>query len=195
MDDKPHQEHPMKNGFTLLELLVTVAIAATLILFAVPAFTTLTANNNMTAGINNFVSGLRAARAEAVKRDVRVGICPSVNGSDCVTDGANWSAGWLIYVDADTDGSRGAGEELIRVGEHDGSPAIRQTAAIPISYQGTGFRSRGQPETVFDFCDDRGADYARRVTVNLVGRHTVCHGPKSPGEDKCAADELPECGG
>ena len=46
----------MKNGFTLLELLVTVAIAATLILFAVPAFTTLTANNTMTAGINNFLT-------------------------------------------------------------------------------------------------------------------------------------------
>lgn len=89
----------MKNhGFTLLELIITIALAAILLGLAVPNMRDFIQNNRMTGQTNEFVTALNIARSEALKRNHPVSICP-VNEAGTGCTGNDWSVGWLVYVD------------------------------------------------------------------------------------------------
>jgi len=85
------------TGFTMIELMVTLAVAAILVTVAVPSFQTMIESNALTSQINLFIGSLNAARSEAVKRGKQVTLCKSVNGSSCA--GAGYEAGWIVFVD------------------------------------------------------------------------------------------------
>lgn len=89
------------RGFTLVELMVTVALAAIVLAFAVPAFTDLVQRNRRAQTLNNLVSHMQAARAEAAKRRVSVSLCPSTDGTTCAASGTGWQAGWIAWVECD----------------------------------------------------------------------------------------------
>ena len=69
------------RGFTLIELMITLAVAAILLTVAVPSFQTLIKRNALTARTNNFIADLHFARGEAAKRGSDVSVCPSSNGT------------------------------------------------------------------------------------------------------------------
>jgi type IV fimbrial biogenesis protein FimT len=56
------------TGFTLLELMITIAIAGILVGVAIPSFTSIITSNRLTAYANELVTALNLARNEAVKR-------------------------------------------------------------------------------------------------------------------------------
>lgn len=85
------------NGFTLVELMVTLVVTAIVIAVAVPSFNTQIKNNRSEAIGDEFVSALNFARLEAVKRAGRVSLCSSTNGTDCSNGG--WTDGWIVFVD------------------------------------------------------------------------------------------------
>lgn len=85
------------RGFTLVELLVTVAVLGVLLAVAVPSFTDMMRNNRSLAAANELVSALNAARSEAIKRGARVSLCPSTNGTSC--SGTAWQSGWIVFFD------------------------------------------------------------------------------------------------
>jgi type IV fimbrial biogenesis protein FimT len=85
------------RGFTLVELLVTIAVAGVLLAIAVPNFAELMRNNRSEASANELVAALNVARVEAVKRGKRVSLCPSANGTSC--SGTAWQSGWIVFVD------------------------------------------------------------------------------------------------
>ncbi len=93
------------NGFTVIELVVTVAIVAILATIAVPAYTTMMINNRMAGEINDFVGSLHFARSEAIKRGLNVVVCKSSDGNTCTTAG-DWSLGWVIFQDTNSDQDR-----------------------------------------------------------------------------------------
>jgi type IV fimbrial biogenesis protein FimT len=98
---------PRAAGFTLVELMVTVAIVAILSAIALPSFSTSIRNSRLASTTNEFIAGVNLARSEAVKSN-RIGqICASSDGATCGTD---WSAGWIVWADADGDGVPQAGE-------------------------------------------------------------------------------------
>lgn len=105
---------PMKSmsnhrGFTVIELVVTVALVAILAAIAVPAYTTMMTNNRMVGEINDFVGSLHFARSEAIKRGVDVTVCKSLDEQLCTTAG-DWSQGWVIFQDTNSSQTRdGAG--------------------------------------------------------------------------------------
>lgn len=76
------------GGFSVLELMVTVAVIAIIAGIATPSMSRLMMSNRLAAAGNEIVAGLNLARMEAVRRRVRVTMCPSVNGSAC--GGADW---------------------------------------------------------------------------------------------------------
>lgn len=76
------------QGFTLVELAVTLAVLAILVTLAVPAFTTLINGNRLTAQANELVADIQMARSEAVRRNQRVTLCPSIDNAVC--SGTNW---------------------------------------------------------------------------------------------------------
>ena len=100
-------------GFTLIELIVTVAIAAIVLTLGVPSFQEIINNNRLTAGANELVGALHLARSEAVKRNVRVTLCKSADGAVCTTSGG-YQQGWIVFVDPNSNGTVDAGEPVIR---------------------------------------------------------------------------------
>lgn len=107
------------SGFTLLELLIGVALAALLLALATPAFNRLVVHNQRVAAINHFVGSLQLARSEALTRGREVVLCPSSDGEKCATGAANWRFGWLMFVDRRPARPRQPepGDELLRVSQ------------------------------------------------------------------------------
>jgi type IV fimbrial biogenesis protein FimT len=93
------------RGFTLIELMVTLAVAAVVLGLAVPNFTQMMRNNNSITAGSELSVAINYARSEAVKRAKRVSLCASSDGLTCLAAG-NWKEGWMVFVDnAATDGA------------------------------------------------------------------------------------------
>ena len=88
------------DGFTLIELMVTVALLAILVTLAAPSFQEMTNRNNLVSGTNEMIALLQNGRLEAVRRNERVEVCPTSNGSTC--SGTN---DWRRVVMRDRDGA------------------------------------------------------------------------------------------
>ena len=91
-----------QDGFTLLELLVVLAVAAVLVGYAIPSFQKLVRSNRLATQANSFLTALYTARSEAVRRSTTVTVCASSNQSTCDTaaSAASWSEGWIVFVPA-----------------------------------------------------------------------------------------------
>ena len=88
-------------GFTLIELMVTVAIGAVLMMVAAPSFIGFQRNSEMTSLTNALLAAANTARAEAMKTGMNALVVPSGNGSD-------WTAGWVVFVDKNRDNAYSA---------------------------------------------------------------------------------------
>lgn len=104
-----------RNGFTLIELMVTISVAAILLALAAPAFQGLLISNRITAQTNDLVSDLAFARSEAIKRGVRVTVCFANTATTCGA-GTNWTQGWIVFVDGGTAGDA-TGDTILRTHE------------------------------------------------------------------------------
>ncbi len=85
-----------QQGFTLVELMVTVIVLAILASVAVPNFINTIQNTRSTSLANSFVTALNYARSEAIKRNRQVDLCPGADPASCT--GA-WTSGWLITTE------------------------------------------------------------------------------------------------
>lgn len=111
------------RGFTTVELLVTMMIAAILIALAAPSFKRTIQSNNMSSAVNTFMTDMRYARSEAIRRGGRVILCradpPDAAAPSCLTTtpagSSGWSSGWIVFQDVDGDGTRSAGDVVLRV--------------------------------------------------------------------------------
>lgn len=83
------------RGFTLVELMVTLAVIAILAVVAMPSMTAVINNSRLSGQAEELVASIQLARAEAVRRNARVTICPSTNGTTCASSTA-WSS-WIIH--------------------------------------------------------------------------------------------------
>lgn len=93
-----HRTHDNPEpGYSIIEVLVVVAIVAVLVGIAIPAFNLFIGNTRTTTIANEFVSALNLARSEAMKRGINVTVCRSTNGTACAASG-DWGQGWMAYV-------------------------------------------------------------------------------------------------
>lgn len=83
---------PAATGFTLIELMVTLAIAVILLMVAAPSMVAFKRNSELTSLSNTLLSAVNAARSEALKRNMAAYITPADNGN-------SWSVGWVVFVD------------------------------------------------------------------------------------------------
>jgi type IV fimbrial biogenesis protein FimT len=86
-----------QTGFTLMELLMTIAIAAIVATIGIPSFRYVTNSNRIAAEVNGLLGDLQFARAEAIKEGQPVTVCMSKGGTTCDTTGNAWNSGWIVY--------------------------------------------------------------------------------------------------
>lgn len=93
------------DGFTLIELMLGVALLGVLLAIGIPSFGDMMRTNRLASQVNEFTATLNFARSEAYKRGLPVVVCVANNDvTDCSTT-ASWSNGWLAYVDTNRNGT------------------------------------------------------------------------------------------
>lgn len=154
-------------GFSLVETLVCLAIAAVLLCVALPGFGAVRAAVDTEAARAALVADLAAAAEQAMLSAERVVLCPSADGERC-DDGSAWQHGWIAFVDADGDRERGAGEaRALRRGGFAGDLIIATSAGRGrIVFQPAG--GNAGSNAAFAFCDAHGA--AEAVVLGNSGR-------------------------
>ena len=93
-------ERPRSGGFTIVELMVAVAVLAVLVALAVPNFNDASLSGRLNSFANSLVASAQVARSEAIKRNSTIRLCASSDGETC--DGADWEEGWIVVTDDDT---------------------------------------------------------------------------------------------
>lgn len=167
------------RGFTLIELMVTIAIAAILAMAAVPSFNDAIVNHRLTSFTNNFVASAHLARGEAIKRNSRMTLCKSANGADCTTVGG-WQQGWIVFNDSNNDAVKDLAEVV-----------VHKEGALPADFLMTGgssvanyvsFSPSGATELIsgalqmgtLTLCSQSGSSgQGRQIIINSTGRLRV----------------------
>lgn len=140
------------GGFTILELMITVAVLAIVVGIGIPSFQDLMRRNRLAEQTNSFVGALAIARSEAVKRGMLVTVCPANDPVDQAACGAaeDWASNGLIIftdggaisiVDGDGDDEDDQDNDVIIQRIRPGAPGItvRNEANMNlISYRGDG---------------------------------------------------------
>lgn len=94
-----------QNGFTLVELLITIVVVSVLMAVAVPSFMEFIKNNRVTGQANSFVVSSQMARNEAVKRGAGTTMCAANADLDGCSGNNDWSTGWVVFSDLNRDGT------------------------------------------------------------------------------------------
>ena len=159
------QKH--ESAFTLIELMITIAVAAVVLTIGVPGFGRVIERNQLSTYTNQLVSSLHFARSEAVRRNQSIKVCHSNNASVC--NGTGYENGWIIFIDDNSDNTIDAGEEVIRVNE-----------SLPSNYTFNpnggmnifNFNAKGRTDNqgTFVLCKDGDLTKARAIIIGPGGR-------------------------
>jgi type IV fimbrial biogenesis protein FimT len=153
-------------GFTLLELMITLTVAAILTAAAVPSFRTYVLNSRRDSLADSLVASLNYARNQALNLDQDTSLCAGVSGTACASSA--WANGWVVVT-----------------APASASTVLLATHVLPASSSVPGLRALGG-SNVFTFngkglvanlpgpeslviCDSRGATSARAVEINVAG--------------------------
>jgi type IV fimbrial biogenesis protein FimT len=148
-----------QRGFTMIELLVTISIAAIMLTIAIPSFQNFLLNSRLTSHTNDLVLGMAYAKSEAVKRGINVSVCASSNSSTCT---GTWQNGWIVRT--------AAGDVLDAHTSYSGTICANESSIV--------FRNSGFPvdDIVFNLYDSRGVGSGRNIAVSLQGRASTISG-------------------
>ncbi|WP_425338432.1 GspH/FimT family pseudopilin [Thiorhodococcus minor] len=164
-------------GFTLVELIVTIAIASILLGVAAPSFRQAMITNRVASLTNEFVASLQFARSEAVMRKTRVTLCKSATvGSATPTcdNSASWEDGWIVFLDGGVQGSIDGGDSVLKVGRPDSGNAVVSGGtnfSTYVSYLSTGVGSGSSAsDGEFTVCIP---PEQRNISISRTGRISV----------------------
>jgi type IV fimbrial biogenesis protein FimT len=171
------------HGFSLLELMMTLTVAAILFGVGIPSFVDMVRNNRVAANVNELSTAFAIARSEAIRRGANVTVCRSTDGANC---GANWGDGWIIFVDnaASDTGPPVLGAVLQVWGQMPGNAAVTTAAnGVATDLAWVRFGPRGgartaaaMPLTLRVELAGCSGEQLRTLELNTVGRASVARG-------------------
>ena len=162
------------SGFTLVELMIAIAVLAILLAIALPSFQQSLRSNRVATATNEMVASLALARSEALRNKRGGGVCASSNGTAC---GANWNDGWLVWADVNGNGALDAAEAVLRYSQL--SPRLQ--GAGPgggvVAFDARGRRQAAANQAVTLRPDECGGQPMQRtLTINASGQVTTVRG-------------------
>ena len=181
-------------GFTLIELMVTLAIVVVLMAVATPSFISFQRNAELSAFANTLLSAVNTARSEAMKRGRHTMVIPA--------DATDWQTGWIVFVDVDRSNdydatkdtlvmTAGAAPAFLTVGGTDGTASI---ASPYLMYDASGYSKK--TDAAFsasvveikrnDVSGTQALNQTRRFRLDRTGRARVCT-PTTTADAQCAA--------
>lgn len=170
-------------GFTLYELLMTLALVAVIVAVGLPSFGSLLANSRLRAESNALFDSIYLARKESIVRRRAVTLCPSQDGLSC--DAANdWSAGWIRFVNSDRDDPPVRDDDEAILHYHRVEPGV----VIAANRRGFTLRATELRATngTLVVCDPAGRAEARAVVVSYTGRPRVSRQDSAGNAYRCA---------
>ncbi len=182
--------HKNSNGFTLVELMVVVAILALLAGIAAPNFSSMIKDSRLSSANADFMAALQLAKSESVARVTPVSMCMANGGfTGCAPNGSgNWQQGWIIFSDADGDGTVDGGDAVLHAHEALGNLTYRGTAQvkIPITFNPSGSTSITSIQVLIA-CDDRGFASGKGILITITGRGSAMKASET-GQNTCLTD-------
>jgi type IV fimbrial biogenesis protein FimT len=179
-------------GFTLMELLVTMAILAVLMVVGVPSYRFIMNSYRMSAEVNGLLGDVQFARAEAIKEGQWVSVCVSANGTTC-SGTTTWASGWIVFPNNSTNTlTTPAAGTVLRV-QNSFTGRVPDTltpnqAVSMISYNREGFATTGAgfPNTLFTLHESTAnSAYTRCLWITPVGLAIVESPQKSISTATC----------
>ena len=176
-------------GFTLIELMVVVALVAIMAAIAVPSYRAMIQNNRATTQANELVAALNLGRSEAVRAGTPAIVCArpaAPTTPESCAAGGDWSNGWLVFSDVNANGAYDedadgdgnpceVGEDcLLRVQDPpNGNPVINQVPAGPVTFRNDGSASNAVITVRFPDCT---GNQLQSIDVQPAGRVNVTAG-------------------
>ena len=168
-------DSPRHRGFTLIELMVTLAVLAIVLSIATPDIQQFIRNSRMTTQTNDLVTLFNLARSQAIHEGHRAEVCISANQQSC--SAGSWSDGWLVWVDRNDNNSLDA-DEVARVGApislHTATQALNSanTSFTTVAFQPTGFAQLGNGVAFAAISlqpHQCSSQQGRQITINASG--------------------------
>ncbi|MFI3245007.1 MAG: GspH/FimT family pseudopilin [Ferrimonas sp.] len=149
-------------GFTLVEFMITLTIAAIMLSIALPAMEDFTQNNRSKTAVDTLYQDLTMARQLAASYQNVVTIC-HLDGANC--DG-QWQLGYTLFLDADGSNSFTSDDEVIQQ-----RPAIAEQDTLQYSAQLVRFNEDGSSANhgTFIYCPAENAHYNRSIALVSSG--------------------------
>lgn len=158
------------QGYTLYELLMTLALVAIVLATGLPAFSGTLARQRQAVEINALFHAIHLARKESIMRRKVVSLCPSADGQSCDA-GRDWSRGWLLFenIDRDSPPYVDPGEAVLK------SHRVSDNIRIQANRRGFTLRATFLRATngTFVICDRQDRIPAKGLVVSYTGRPRV----------------------
>lgn len=162
------------HGFSLIELLVTLALLAVILSLATPGLGSLVERNRIVTSSNGLVAHLNYARQEAVMRGEFVSACPSHDQQACSRDN-QWHQGFIVFRDPDRRGQPASEDDVLRVVGPEPRLQMVSGGRTRVRFQPSG-AAYGTNLTI-RVCDHESRQAGRAVVVSNPGRVRVAELP------------------
>jgi type IV fimbrial biogenesis protein FimT len=151
----------------MIEMLMTMAIAAILLGLAVPSFQYVTNSNRVAGEINGLLGDLQFARAEAIKEGTNVSVCVSADGATCLNS-TSWNTGWIVFPTATP-------TAILRVQRtFSGTDTFDSNGIVSVTFNREGYAAAIAAGTQITLhTTPVNSAWTRCLTLNIVGQITT----------------------